>query len=221
MKLTVFNGSPRGRKSNTTELLKYFAEGFLRREGNEMEIQHLVKINDTAANVEKFNKAEFVIIAFPLYTDAMPGIVKHFIENLAPLNGGRNNRKLGFIVQSGFPEAVHSRFVERYLEKLTRRLGREYSGTAVKGGIEGIRMMPPFLKRKLRRNFIELGKLYGESGEFSPGTLKKLAPRERMTKRELLVFRLFQKIGFSNFYWNGQLRRHKAFNNRFAKPFED
>jgi len=53
----------------------------------------------------------------------MPGIVKVFIESLEPLCSREGNPDVGFIVQSGFPEAIHSRYVEKYLEKPSLRLG--------------------------------------------------------------------------------------------------
>ncbi len=221
MKLTIFNGSPRGKNSNTTILLKYFTDGFTLGNENEFEISNLVRINDTAANVEKFRQAENIILAFPLYTDAMPGIVKHFIENLTPLKGAPNNQKIGFIVQSGFPEPAHSRFVERYLEKLASRLGCDYLGTIVKGGVEGIKVMPAHMTKKLFTNFFEMGKYFAENKNFSEEILKKLAPRERMSKTRIAGFRVMQKTGLANFYWNGQLKKNNAWEKRFDKPYQN
>jgi len=41
-----------------------------------------------------FAEAQQVILAFTLYTDAMPGIVKQFIEQLEPLCGRNNQPKV-------------------------------------------------------------------------------------------------------------------------------
>jgi hypothetical protein len=67
--------------------------------------------------VQAFTEAETVLIAHPLYTDAMPVIVKDFIEQLKPFVGRESNPTLGFILQSGFVEAAHSRYVVRYWQK--------------------------------------------------------------------------------------------------------
>jgi len=44
MRLTVFNGSPRGEESTTTILLKHFLEGFITTDGNTYEIAYLNRV---------------------------------------------------------------------------------------------------------------------------------------------------------------------------------
>jgi hypothetical protein len=79
----------------------------------------------------------------------MPGIVKAFMDELGAFKGRAGNPLIGYLVQSGFPEGAHSRFVERYLEKLAARLSSLYLGTFVRGGAEGTRLMPEKMNRKL------------------------------------------------------------------------
>jgi NAD(P)H-dependent FMN reductase len=105
-----------------------------------------------------FSAAEVIWLGFPFYTDAMLGIVKSFIELLAPLIGRADNPPIGFLVNSGFPEALHTRYVERYLEKLAVRLNAPYLGTIVKGGGEGLRMMPAERTVDLFGNLQELAR---------------------------------------------------------------
>ena len=50
--------------------------------------------------MDAFEKAECVLLGFPLYTDAMPGIVKAFIDRLEPFIGRKHNPPIGFLVQS-------------------------------------------------------------------------------------------------------------------------
>ncbi len=82
-RLTIFNGSPRGRKGNTPLLMEHFLKGFTSLEGRSGEIYHLNHLQDAASFSQAFGEAECVWLGFPLYTDAMPGIVKAFIELLA------------------------------------------------------------------------------------------------------------------------------------------
>jgi len=115
MKLTVFNGSPRAKGSNTKVFLEHFINGFVETEGNTYELAYLVHVKESGNFVRLFREAQTVLLAFPLYWDAMPAIVKAFIESLESLCGREDNPDIGFMVQGGFPEAIHSRYLERYL----------------------------------------------------------------------------------------------------------
>ncbi len=195
-------------------------EGFSTFRGNGHEVYYLVSQKDTEQFVEAFGRAQHVIIAFPLYTDAMPGIVKLFIERLQPFCGREGNPALGFIVQSGFPETIHSRFVEKYLEKLARRLGCDYLGTVIKGGVEGIQARPNWMNRKLFGRFRCLGKRLAKSGRFDPRLIRTLAGRrDRLSGFGIHVVNMLRKTGLMDSYWNGLLRENKAFNDRYARPY--
>jgi multimeric flavodoxin WrbA len=214
-RLTVFNGSPRGRRGNTPILLGEFIKGF----GGEVETHHLVRVNDLEGHVRAFAEAECVWLGFPLYTDAMPGIVKSFIEALEPLRERKNNPPIGFLVQSGFPEALHSRYIERYLEKLAARLDSPYLGTIVKGGGEGVRVMPPQATRTLFENLQLLGTRFAADGELDAGILEQIARPERYPKVLGPVFRLFLRTPIAHTYFDNQLKENGVYDQRFARPF--
>ena len=217
MKLTVFNGSPRGKGSNTKVLLEHFLKGFVTTEGNTYELAYLIRVKESDNFIKLFRDAEQVLLAFPLYDDAMPAIVKTFVESLEPLCGRDENPDIGFIVQSGFPESIHSRYVERYLEKLAGRLGCRYKGTIIKGGVERIRMTSDWMNKKLFSSFYELGKTFGETGEFNKQIVLKLGQPERITKFNFL----FMKILGHSLYWNPLLKKNNAFEKRFARPYAE
>lgn len=220
MRLTLFNGSPRGNASNTRLLLEHFTEGFTQTPNNEFNLAYVNRTKDTDRHVEMFANAEHVILAFPLYTDAMPGIVKHFIEALAPLCGRKNNPSLGFIVQSGFPEPIHSRFVARYLEKLAQRLGCAHTGTVIKGGVEGIQMKPEWMTRKLWQAMVQLGYDYGKTGRFNEELIHQLASKDRIPKCIVTLMKPLVKAGLMNFYWVSNLKKYHAYEKRFAQPYK-
>ncbi|MCU0611630.1 MAG: NAD(P)H-dependent oxidoreductase, partial [Candidatus Eisenbacteria bacterium] len=182
MKLTVCNGSPRGTGSNTGLLLEHFITGFEETAGNSHELFHLNRSDWRESAAKAFGGAETVLLAYPLYTDAMPGIVKEFLERLACYRGRPHNPRLLFLVQSGFPEGSHTSHVPRYHEKLARRLGCDYVGTIRRGGIEGIRAQPPSMNRKLFGRFMDLGRGFGRDGRLDEGLLAKLRGRERMPR---------------------------------------
>ena len=54
MKLTVFNGSPRGKKSNTAILLEHFLKGFMETEGNSYELEYIVNSKDVGKLILDF-----------------------------------------------------------------------------------------------------------------------------------------------------------------------
>lgn len=214
MKLTIFNGSPRGKDSNTGILLEQFTNGFMTTDGNSYDLAYLVQTKKQGEFVHLFREADHVLLAFPLYTDAMPGIVKTFIESLGPFCDEKGNPDIGFIVQSGFPESVHSRYVARYLEKLAERLGCVYKGTVIKGGAEGIRGQPSLMTRKLFKSFYQLGKLFGHTRKFDDEIVRRLAKPEKVNKLHSLMV----KYMGSNLYWNPLLKKNNAYSKRFARP---
>ena len=219
MKLTVFVGSPRGKKSNTNVLLGYFLEGFMTTPGNSHEIFYLNRLKETERFVGAFAEAKHVLLAHPLYTDAMPGMVKAYIEALKPLCGKQGNPDLGFIVQSGFGEAAHSRNAARYHKKLAARLGCRYHGTIIRGNCEQVRLQPKRYKQVFE-SFYQLGKIYGETGQFDEALVQKMAQPERFSLVMRTLILLVIKIT-GEALWDNQLKEYGAYENRFAKPYKD
>jgi len=221
MRLVIFNGSPRGKKSNTRILMDHFSRGFMQTGIHTVEVAYLNRTRETGRHLELFKQVDQVILAFPLYTDAMPGIVKHFIEALQPYTQNRENPALGFVVQSGFPEPVHSRPLACFLEKLTRRLGCTHTGTVIRGGVEGVRIQPPWMTRKLFSHFHNLGKDFGVNGCFNKEIIDKLTPREKLSRSKIMFYRIGSWFGLTNLYWNMMLKKNNSFENRFARPYRD
>ena len=214
-RLTLFNGSPRGRKGNTPLMLDQLAKGF----GGVAETYHLIRMKETAQMIQAFAQAECAILGFPLYTDSMPGVVKHFIEALEPLADRENNPPVGFLVQSGFPEGLHSRYVERYLEKLAARLGSPYLGTIVKGNGEGTREMPSEMNRSLFTNLQALGAELAANGRFDPIHLKAIAKPENFPAILGPVFQIFLRLPVAHSYFDNMLKKNGAYERRFNRPF--
>lgn len=220
MKLAFINGSPRGKSSNTSVLLDHFLKGF-RSVDQEIKFEevYLKTEKEKSKPVALLEESDLAIIAFPLYTDAMPGIVKEFFEMLDPSTFNNKKLKLGFIIQSGFPEANHSVYLQRYLDKLATRLGVKYLGTIIKGGVEGIKIQPGWMTRYLDL-FHEQGQYLALEWEFSGDINKKLSKPEHLTGFRLGMFKTLRATGLSNYYWNSQLKENKAFQRRFAKPYD-
>lgn len=215
-RLALFNGSPRGRKGNTPLMLEQLALGF----GGPVETYHLVQMKQTDEMVQAFAQAECAILGFPLYTDAMPAVVKHFIEALEPLVGRQGNPPLAFLVQSGFPEGLHSRYVERYLHRLAARLGSLYLGTLVKGGGEGTRHTSPEMNRPLFTTLQALGAGLAAQGRLDPAALARLATPEQIPAFLSPLLRLMTRLSASHGGFDEMLKRNGVFDQRFARPFK-
>ncbi len=194
MKLVVFNGSPRRTKSNSTILFSKFKEGFTRFSESGITQEYIAGNKNLKELVNRFNDADHVIIIFPLYTDCMPGIVKEFLEEI-DIAGINTSIHLGFIVQSGFPESIHSEAVEAYLQKFTTRIGCKYSGTAIRGGVEGIQVKNERMNKKLFSMFEELGSYYAQNNGFSKEILLKLRKPRKFNIAILCILRLINLTG--------------------------
>lgn len=221
--LLLLNGSPRGSRSNSMKMLARIAEGWQRSGGAAPEVLHLAHSASFVRAVELFPTADVVLLGMPLYTDSMPGLVKSYIEALAPrvtaARAGEANPRLGFLVQSGFPEAFHSRPLERYLEKLARRLGSEYSGTIVRPGGESLQAKPEAASRELWKHLRNAGEQLARDGCFDKAELRAIAGTERFTPATAALLSVVFKLPAMQFYWNGQLKRNGAWERRFAAPY--
>ncbi len=216
MRWTLLDGSPRGRRSNTSVMLGRLVRG-LESAGEEAEILHLAQPAVAAAAPERFAGSERFVLGFPLYTDAMPGQVMDFIERLAPYAGRPANPPVAFLVQSGFPEAGQSRAVVRYLELLAKRLGSLYLGTIVRGGVEGIQRAPEKKTRRLLAGIENLGHDLGFHGQLEAAALRELAGPERFAGLSALIVRLI--LPLANLEWNRRLRENGAYARRFDRPY--
>ena len=220
MKLAIFNGSPRNKKSNSKVLIDQFLNGYNSIDKEEIEVCFLASIKQREKAVDILESADTIILIFPLYSDSMPGIVKEFIENITA-HTTTSNKNVGYIVQSGFPESIQSSFIERYLKKFTeKRLSCNYLGTVIKGGVEGIQIMPANMTRKLFSRFYELGVYFARTGTFSPQITAKLRKPFKLSNGRKILFRILNLTGLANYYWNSNLKKYGAYERRFDRPYE-
>jgi len=221
MHLLLLNGSPKGESGNSNYLLQLLLEGVDEIPGHTHEFANLVRVKEHRHYVELFQKADAVVMAFPLYTDMMPGVVKAFIEELEPLCGCEGNPALGFIIQCGFPESVHLRALEAYLGKLSSRLGCCYLGTALRGGGGSARSMPAFMARDFTENVRALGRSLGNRGEFNPEIIRRFAGKEKLPFLRLWFMGTVGDRMARAFFWNRVMKSNGAFDRRLAQPYSD
>ncbi len=219
MKLTIINGSPRGLKANSNVIINWFSEGFSVNSIEKNEIFHLKEHKKHDIMYSSIKYCDAILVVFPLYTDAMPGIVKQFIDSLKGQNELTEGKSFIFLVHSGFPEACHSRGIERYLKRLTLKLSGNYIGTIIKGGSEGLRVIPPWMTGKTRKVIFKIAEQFSSESILNKDLLKKLSKPEHLSPFRLGIYKIMSFLGLSNLYWNSMLKQNKAYKLRNDTPY--
>ncbi len=217
MQLVLFNGSPRGKTSNTKVLLNQFEKGFKAGGGEVTSINYLLRQKHLTEQVAAFKSADVIFLAFPLYVFSVPGIVKQFIEAIGEFDG--RGKKIFFLIQSGFPEACQSDSAKKQMENLAKRWKMENLGVIVKPGAEGVRLMPAIMTKKLFKQLNALGIQLAKNGKLNEEDLKNIATPVKYSGFKIAIYRLLQKTGLSNLYWNMSLKKNKAYERRFDAPY--
>jgi multimeric flavodoxin WrbA len=220
MKRLALNGSPRGSQSNSRKILSWMLDG-MREAGAEappiLDIAHTKELDSQRM---AFLEADEVLLVFPLYTDSVPGVVKGFLDSLAGADPARiSGKRFCFVVHSGFPESAQSETVSAYLARLCSRVGMKLVGAAIKGGSEGLKIMPDGMTRRTRERFEAIGRGLVRDGIFDPEAVLKLARPRRINLVGRILLTVLAPTNLPNFYWNMQLKRHGAWDHRFDRPY--
>jgi multimeric flavodoxin WrbA len=214
----IIIGSPRGTGSNSWFLAQIMIKGYQSVKDWNPEVAFLSKKSELETHLDLFKSAERIFFHFPLYTDAMPGIVKNFLDQLKPEDF--RGKKLGYFIISGFPEARHSLYIEQYFKNLTKKYSGELIGSVIKGGMEGIMIQPKWMTRKVRRDVKLIGKNLAKQGKFDPMLTKEMRKMMQLPKTAKVIIPILKKLGWIDGYWNKNLKKNNAFQNRFDRPYE-
>lgn len=210
MKTLIINGSPNGRKGNTEIFCRRFIQGM----HNQPDIYYAAEEDPTALAAEMEGYDHWLFF-FPLYVNAMPGILKRLFEHLSP----SEEKKVGYVIQSGFEEAFQSDWLSAILQNFNRRMGYSDLGIVVAGGMAGVRYMPEKMNKKTFARLEQAGMLYEQNGVLHQQTIQQFGQPYRYNEKQLRRIRLFKKFGLTDMFWNSMLRKHNAYPTRFEKPF--
>lgn len=213
MYILLCNGSPRGIRGFSEKYSDALAKGLAEHPNVQIEKVNLNRIAGHRETAERLAGADCAVVIFPLYTDAMPGMTMAFFEELKPYIGSLENLSLGFIVQSGFPEHIQSRAVEKYLERLTEILGARYAGTAVFGGGMGMNEKRIALVHRLGREFLP-------DKRFTKETLALTTPMETIPLPARVLVGILGLTPLVQMPWILQLRKNGAYSKRNDRPYE-
>ena len=178
MKLLVVNGSPRGKKSNSDRIIGWMAKDI--QDCEKVYAAHIKKQDESA---QKVVDADSLLIVFPLYIDMMPGLLQAFFEKLNAYD--LSGKSVTFVVHSGFPEALHSRAVEKYLRYFARLNDMRLLGVVVMGGSEALQVAPDGYFGKRVSAFKSIGENIKENTELNSDVLKNNRPHGALQQGEI------------------------------------
>lgn len=156
MALTIINGSPKGEKSHTRLTQESFIEGFMDVNKEVCKVAYLVGIQNKMPLFELYRRSEMVIFIFSLDWYAMPVLVRDFLEDIESIDAV--DKKLGFIVHSGFPASMHCQLLELHLHRYTSLLQAKYLGTVFVGSSKALSYTTEQLDKKFIQIFYRLGR---------------------------------------------------------------
>lgn len=215
MKLTIYNGSPRGSKSNSNTLADILCKGF---DSSTIISRHNIHKSDNHSDAITDNGDAYFIV-FPLYADAMPYAVKLFFEKMDENKALFKDKPMYYFIHSGFPEAKQSRLLERYLKYFTKIIGAQYMGTAIMGNSEMTRYMSEKSKRraKIQENMKLFAKDIVEGKPFNKASIEYFRGMEVMPKFIMLLLKKFPSVFNKGFDF--MFKKNGAYEKRYNQPY--
>ncbi len=136
-------GSPRTKKSTSASLGGYLFEQLNARGVETQTIQIYTSINSQErmqAMYEAIDKADLLVLAFPLYVDSLPAPVIATLEKIAKHRKDKDSSPIRFsaIANCGFPEANHNDTALAITSEFARQNGLAWMGGLALGAGEGI-----------------------------------------------------------------------------------
>ncbi|MBK7317855.1 NAD(P)H-dependent oxidoreductase [Candidatus Villigracilis affinis] len=135
-------GSPRTRKSTSASLGGYLFDQ-LNRLGVEIETMQIYTSLNSQERMktmyEAVDRADLIVLAFPLYVDSLPAPVISALEKINQHCLGKPSRaRFAAIANCGFPEAHHNDTALAVCAEFASSNGLEWMGSLALGGGEGL-----------------------------------------------------------------------------------
>lgn len=211
MSLIVFNGSPRGKNSNSNVIASWFSK--------HESICYLNQTKSFDTYLDQVKAYDKILFVFPLYVDGMPGQVKLFFEKMYERKESFENKDVVFIIHSGFSEGIHCQHLKAYLTRYSHMMKMKLAGVVVIPGSEGFRLMPEKMTEKKAQVVKALGTDFLEGHDFDQDQLIRLQGPLRSSFLKNTVMTFLNLFGIMNIYWNSQLKKNNAFKKRYNKPY--
>ncbi len=214
MKLTIYNGSPRGKSGNSEVIAGMLIQNL----SDNADIQKYYLKNTDNHNEMLDGSADTCFFVFPLYADAMPYAVKAFFEVMEENKDKFSGKKFYFFIHSGFPEAKQSRLLERYLKYFCILMNVECMGVCVMGSSEMLRNMQSDSKRmtKIRQHIKDVAADISQGAQINKESLKYFSGMETLPKPACLFMKIVPVV---NIGFNMMFRQKGIYDKRFNQPY--
>ena len=213
-------GSPRTRKSTSASLGSYLFDQ-LNQRGVEIEtMQIYTSLNSPErmkAMYAAIDRADLVVLAFPLYVDSLPAPVISALEKINQHRlENRARAKFAAISNCGFPEAHHTDSALATCAEFARTAGFEWMGSLALGGGEGMVHGTPL--NELDGRAIPIKKSLEIAAEaLAAGLPIPNSARELLAKPVIpnWIYKLFGGWG-----WKQQAKKYNVQNRLSARPYQ-
>ena len=241
MKITVFNGSMRGARSITHFIVNEFLKG-VEEAGADVENVFLVKKkiahcrgcltcwiktpgqclynDDMASLLEKYLASDIVVMASPVYTENVTGLMKDFMDRLIPImdprfepdeNGETRHVKkhprypgIFVVATCGYPEQSAFQVLQLLFQRIARSMDAEYLGGIYRSGGGFLMVKEPALA-PIIEDYTRLLRIAGgelaRNGRIGEETAEKLA-------QQLLPTELYNAQ--VNMIWDNLMKKSSA-----------
>lgn len=205
MRTLFIIGSPKTGGSASRHLVDELADRLVAHGGDVSFAHGLKAIRSESATEELYAEAEradLVVLAFPLYVDSLPAPLTRVLELLAK-RGGLAGKRLAVVVQCGFPEAMQCDTAVAICRTFGRKAGMRWAGAmrmGMGGSIgEGLDKVPGGGNVKQALDLAAVAIVRGEAIPAEAGEL---------FAKQLMPAWMYLTIG--NLGWHVQLRQHRA-----------
>jgi hypothetical protein len=221
-KVLLIVGSAKLQQSTSEVLGSYLLDKLVRR-GWQSETRYAHKTirpgEARSAVLASVDEADLVILAAPLFVDALPYPVTGMLEQIAENRAGRNTRtdqSLLCILNCGFPEAHQNETAIAICRQFARETGFEWAGGLALGAGEAINGRNLFKVKGLARNVIKSLDLAAQAladGKPIPQKAVDLMAKPLMPRW------LYILMGTSR--WKREAKTHGMHKNLLDRPFEE
>ena len=209
------------RPRSTSESLGTYLCQRLQARGFQTETQLLHRVfrgaEAQAALLEAVTGADLLVLAFPLYVDALPALVVRTLETIAaqaPSGPGRSAQRLVAIANCGFPEAGHNNVALAICRQFAVQTGFQWAGSLSLGGGQAINGRPLAEVGGMARDITAA--LDRAADALAVGDpIPELA--HRLMARQPIPSRVY--IWMGGWGWRLQARKNGAQRRLYARPY--